>query len=418
MAFISRIKKEKNCIKEFEELSKKYTCTDLGLGYPNYLPPKFVSKALSDVLSANHVEDHQYTSPNGLPRLTAALSKTYSKLINRNLDQSSEILVTAGSTEALFCAIMSVVSPEDEVIIIEPYFSYFLTLVKLAGGIPKTLQLKISNIENPTSDDWKFDEEELRGLINNKTKAVIVNTPHNPTGKVFSIEELTVIAELCNEWDLICIADEVYERMVFKPKTHIRITSLPGMFERTITIGAAEKCFSVTGWQIGFAYGPPSLIKNMQILHQYAVFNASTPLQVAFAKMFEDEYSNMDEPDSYFESLERDLREKRDFIVDCLRKNNFKPIGSDGGMYIMADITELASKTDLSNEKGEFMDQKFVKRLMKHHSLQLFPVTVFCTPENRKYYEKYVRICFVKSKTTLDEAKEKLNKFDEMEKNY
>ncbi|XP_050504962.1 kynurenine aminotransferase-like isoform X2 [Diabrotica virgifera virgifera] len=417
MAFISRIENEKNCIKEFEELSKNYSCTDLGLGYPNYLPPNFVTKALSDVLSANHVEDHQYTSPNGLPRFTAALSKTYSKLISRHLDQNSEILVTAGSTEALFCAIMSVVSPGDEVIIIEPYFSYFLTLVKLAGGIPKTLQLKISNTENPTSENWEFDEEELSGLISNKTKAIIVNTPHNPTGKVFSIEELTAIAEFCNKWDLICISDEVYERMVFKPKTHIRIASLPGMFERTITIGAAEKCFSVTGWQIGFTYGPPTLIKNMQILHQYAVYNASTPLQVAFAKLFEKEYSKTNQPDSYFESLEKDLREKRDFIVDCLRKNHFKPIVADGGMYVMADISDQASKTDLGNEEGEFVDQKFVKRLMKHHSLQLFPVTVFCTPENRKYYENYVRICFVKSKTTLDDAKEKLNKFEELEKN-
>lgn len=407
----------KNFLKEYGELCTKYQGTDVALGCPDYKPASFIENALNDIARNHQVCDHQYTDSNGYPRLVQNFSKVYSQLLNRKL-KKEEIVITAGSSEALFCAVLSLVSPGDEVIIFEPFFMMFEILVKMAQGVPKYSKLKWvnNNPKNRTSADWKVDKEELSQLFNEKTKVIIVNTPHNPTGKVFTNEELTIIADLCKKWNVICIADEVYEHMVYKPCKHIRIATLPDMFGRTVTIGACEKSFGVTGWQVGFAYGDEYLIEKLQTLHQFTVFSASTPVQAAFANIFEDVYNNMMDNKSYFKLFEEELREKRDYFLQNLHGADLNPIFPEGGMYVMLDVSKYVAGTDLSEEQDEFLDEKFVKRLLKEHSLRVFPLTISCSDENKKNFEKYIRICFVKEISTLDSCLLILKRFASVER--
>lgn len=251
----------------------------------------------------------------------------------------------------------------------------------------------------------------MRSLFGPKTKALILNTPHNPLGKVFSQSELEFIAKLCKQWDVLCIADEVYEWMVYKPNKHIRICTLPGMWERTITIGSAGKTFSVTGWKIGWAYGPESLMHNLQIVHQNCVYTCATPIQEAIALGFEHELPRLASPDCYFNSISEELVSKRDKMVDFLSDIGMTPTVPQGGYFMLADWKALASKCDFSKEPDKWMDYKFTKWMTKNIKLQGIPPSAFYSEENKPLAENYVRYCFFKKDETLDEAANILHKW-------
>ncbi|CAH1175647.1 unnamed protein product [Phaedon cochleariae] len=398
--------------KDFAELSalaRTYKPIDLGQGCPNFAPSQFIKDALIQAVTSDST--HQYTNPYGHPRLANVLAKLYSRLLNRNVDSASEILITAGSSEALFCYIIGLIGAGDEVIVVQPYFPFFSVLIELAGGVAKFVTLKRPNGDGSQSaSDWVLDYEELEGAFTDRTKAIIVNTPNNPIGKVFDRSELERIADLCKKWDVICLADEVYEWMVWEPKEHIRIASLPGMYERTITIGAAEKSFGVTGWQIGWAYGPPSLLKNLKKLHLLSVFNPSTPLQEAFATLFEHEEANFGEPQTHFVTMQRQLKEKMHIIMDLLKKTGMDPVMPDGGMFIVADISKLAPRTDLTAETDDYLDLRFVKWLIKKHKLLGNPMSLFYAGEDKRKNDHFIRFCFYKNEDTLQKAAEILTK--------
>ena len=197
----------------------------------------------------------------------------YSKLLNRTLDPQNEILVTVGAYQALYATLQGHTNPGDEWIIIEPFFDCYVPMVQTAGGVPRFIALKPKSSNGPlSSSDWVFDKQELENLFNEKTKGIIINTPHNPVGKVFTLDELQFIANLAKKWNTLVVSDEVYEWLVYEPYKHIRIATLPDMYERTITIGSAGKTFSVTGWKLGWAYGPAHLLYNLQVVHQNCVY--------------------------------------------------------------------------------------------------------------------------------------------------
>ncbi|GAB0090873.1 hypothetical protein DMENIID0001_056420 [Sergentomyia squamirostris] len=213
---------------EYIQLALQHKPLNLGQGFPDYPPPSYVSEALLTATSSNPML-MQYTRGFGHPRLVTQLKKLYSGLVNRDLNEQTEILVTVGAYEALFCILQGHIDEGDEVIIIEPFFDCYEPMVKAAGGTPRFIPLKPNKTGSEISAaDWVLDEKELEGLFNNKTKAIILNTPHNPLGKVFNRQELEVIANLCKKWNVLCISDEVYEWMVFEPYEHIRICTLPG----------------------------------------------------------------------------------------------------------------------------------------------------------------------------------------------
>lgn len=394
---------EKSVWVEYIQLAADYKpAVNLGQGFPDYHAPDHVRKALSDIAIGENPLLNQYTRGFGHPRLVQNLAKVYSPLIGRELDPNNEILVTSGAYEALFSAILGHVDEGDEVIVIEPFFDCYDFMIRSAGGVPKFIALAPKSSKSQiTSADWVLDENELASLFSDRTKMIILNTPHNPLGKVFSAQELEVIANLCKKHNVICLSDEVYEWMVYEPNKHIRIATLPGMWERTITVGSAGKTFSVTGWKTGWAYAPSSLIRNLQVVHQNCVYTCCTPVQEAVARSFEIELSRYNTPDCYFKSLARELLDKRDFLVKALRDNGFNPTVPDGGYFIVADWTKLENKLDLSSEPDKYKDYRFTKKFAKEAGILTIPPTAFYSEQHKHLGENFARFCFIKKDENL-----------------
>ncbi|XP_060645763.1 kynurenine aminotransferase isoform X1 [Drosophila nasuta] len=394
---------------EYIALAMQYKPLNLGQGFPDDAAPDYVTNALADIAKDPNPLLHQYTRGNGHVRLVQALAKLYSGLIGRELNPLNDILITAGAYEALYSTIMGHVDNGDEVIIIEPFFDCYEPMVKMANGVPRFIPLKLREKEGPISSaDWVLDEDELAKLFNEKTKMIILNTPHNPTGKVFHRKELEVIADLCRKWNVLCVSDEVYEWLVFDGVEHVRINTLPGMWERTITIGSAGKTFSVTGWKTGWAYGPHELIRNLQMVHQNSVYTCPTPLQEGVARSFELELERLDKPECYFHSLPRELQPKRDFMAKFLNEAGLRPTIPEGGYFMLADWTPLASKLNLDSETDKYKDYKFTKWMTKNMGLQGIPPSAFYSEPNKHLGEDFVRYCFIKKQENLNKAAELL----------
>ncbi|XP_076252879.1 kynurenine aminotransferase-like isoform X1 [Rhynchophorus ferrugineus] len=396
---------------EYIQLALDHKPLNLGQGFPDYPPPKYITNALIEVASNRNL--HQYTRGFGHPRLVQALAKLYSKLIGREINPHTEILTTLGAYEALFSSITGHVDEGDEVIIIEPYFDCYEPMVKYAGGIPRYIALKPKKTDSPvlSSADFVLDKDELQGLFNSKTKVLILNTPNNPLGKVFTRDELTLIANLCKKYNVLCISDEVYEWMVYKPYEHVRIATLPGMWERTITIGSAGKTFSVTGWKLGWAYGPANLMFNLQMIHQNSVYTGCTPIQEATAIAFETELARLGSDESYFVSISKELEPKREFMAKFLQEAGMKPIVPEGGYFMMADWSPLESQVDLNSEKDKYKDYRFTKWMTKNIGLQGIPPTAFYNESHKPLGENFVRYCFIKQDKNLQAAADILRKW-------
>ncbi|KAK4293330.1 hypothetical protein Pmani_033965 [Petrolisthes manimaculis] len=399
---------EKSVWVEFIQLALEVKPLNLGQGFPDFAAPDTVRKALAKACTNDtNVLLNQYTRSFGHPRLVAALSKLYSKLIGREINQQTEVLVTAGAYEALFVTIMGLVNKGDEVIIIEPFFDCYMPQVKLAGGTPVFVPLRPRKTTGVTSsEDWVFDTEELANAFSDKTKAIIVNTPNNPLGKVFKYEELMMIAGLCKKHNVIAIMDEVYEWMFYTGQEHIRMATLPDMWERTVTIGSAGKTFSVTGWKTGWAYGPAHLMKGPQVIHQHSVYTCTTPVQEAVAESFEIELERFGTPECYFKSLPAELEVKRDNFVKILSDSGFNPIIPEGGYFILADVRDIISKINIGGSPNERKDFRFVKWLSRNRKLQGIPPSAFYSPEHGDIGENYIRFCFIKEDENLEKAGE------------
>lgn len=397
---------------EYIQLALKYKPLNLGQGFPDFHAPSNVTKALAAIANSDNPLLQQYTRGFGHPRLINAIAKLYSKLINRTLDPNNEVLVTVGAYEALYTALQGHTNPGDEWIIIEPFYDCYVPMVRIVGGIPRFIPLKPKKTDGPlTSADWTFDKEELKKLFNEKTKGIVINTPNNPIGKVYTLDELQFIADLAKKWNTLVVSDEVYEWIVYEPNKHIRIATLPGMFERTITIGSAGKTFSVTGWKIGWAYGPANLLHNLQIVHQNVVYTCSTPIQEAVALGFEKEIERFDHPECYFFSLAKELIPKRDYMAKFLTDVGMSPTIPEGGYFMIADWTALEKKTKLEEETDANKDYRFTKWMTKNVGVQGIPVSAFYGDEHKHLAEDFVRYCFIKKDENLQEASNILMKW-------
>jgi N-succinyldiaminopimelate aminotransferase len=369
---------------KYTRLAKEHNAVNLGQGFPDFPPPQFVLEALQEAVS----DYQQYAPLPGMPQLNKAIADKMSKALGVALEPSQNIQITVGATEALFAVMQALLNPGDEVILFEPFYDAYPADVIMAGGLPKYVPLQ------PQRDGtWQFDNDELRRACTSKTKAILVNTPHNPTGKVFSQEELMFLIKLAHEHNFFLISDEVYEHIAFAP--HLSPASLPGGFERTLTISSVGKTFSVTGWKIGWVIAPQALIHATRMAHQWIPFAVATPLQVASAKALEGAQTN-----SYYNKLQTLYRAKRDLLFGALRQTPFKPLEPQGSYFIMADSSALAYKDDV-----DLCDD-----LPKRLGVAAIPPSAFYSTEHKHLAKHLVRFTFCKTDEALQEAKQKLSR--------
>ncbi|XP_053474570.1 kynurenine--oxoglutarate transaminase 1-like isoform X1 [Ictalurus furcatus] len=403
---------DKRIWSELFQLTAEYKAVNLGQGFPDLPPASFVQEALFNAVNGGfHM--HQYTRSLGHPPLVKILAKFFGRVLGQEIDPMKDILVTMGAYQAVFCAVQALVYEGDEVIIVEPSYHCYEPMTLMAGGKVVHVPLKPQKVTGPTgsSADWVLCSEELTSKFNSHTKAIIINNPSNPLGKVFQREELQMIADLCIKHDVICISDEVYEWLTYDGAQHIKIATLPGMWERTVTIGTAGKSFGVTGWKVGWAIGPGHILEHLQKIHQKSICHCPTPTQEAVAVCFQMEYDTFGTEESYFRQLRTQLQAKRLRLAECLRSVGLQPFVPDGGYFIITDISNLKVDLNDPSTKDEPYDYRFTKWLIKEKGLSTIPVSGFCSPEHREDFQKYIRLCFVKDDSTLEAAEDILRKW-------
>ncbi|KAK6729697.1 hypothetical protein RB195_006631 [Necator americanus] len=391
---------------EFTSLAAECQAVNLGQGFPDGPMPKFVADILGDI--AAHPEKtawHQYTRSFGHPRLVNILSKLYGVLYNRQINANEEILVTVGAYLSLYYAFMGFLNPGDEVLIIDPAFDSYAPQVAMAGGVPIHCVMPLA--ENArSSNDYQLDIRQLRSKVSPKTKMIVLNNPNNPTGKLFTREELEEIAAVATEFDLIVVADEVYEWHVWD-KEMIRFATLPGMYDRTISIGSAGKAFSVTGWKLGWSIAPKHLITPLRMVHQNCAFTCSTPTQEALAVAFEKELElfSSDPGQSYLlTGLPSELRRKCDQLFNMLSEAGFNPIRPDAGYFMIAYFGSIEGPFKNSEPCRDNLDFRFVRWLCREKKLATIPVSAFYSEENKTGNDNTIRLCFMKTDETLNAA--------------
>ena len=373
---------------EMTLLAQKFGAVNLGQGFPDFAPPAFVLEAAREAFAGAH---HQYAPPKGWPRLARAIAQTLEPQLGFAADPDTEVTVLVGATQALHATMQALIDPGDEIIIMEPKFDTYTPQAMLSEAVPIYVQLE------PTEDGWELNLEQLRAACSGRTKLLIVNTPHNPTGKVFTRSELEAMAALALEFDFFVIADEVYDRLVFGVD-HLSFASLPGMRERTITIGSAGKMFSVTGWRIGWTIASPSITTAIRNGLQWTSFAATTPTQEAVALCLERAAGL-----NYDSQLRTEFLEKRDFLLEALRVGGFKPYVPDGAYYIVADASKLTDNA-----------MAFSSWMVKHAGLAAMPSSVFYIPEHEHLAPPSFRFAFCKSAAVLEAATEKLSNLQKL----
>ncbi|NXK86513.1 KAT1 transaminase, partial [Formicarius rufipectus] len=405
---------DKNIWVEFVKLAATYSKVNLGQGFPDFPAPDFLQEALRGALGGEKHMLHQYTRAFGHPPLVNVLAQFFEKLLGRELDPMTNVMVTVGAYQALFCCFQAFVDEGDEVIIIEPFFDCYEPMVKMAGGTPVFVPLRPKAPKDGklmSSADWQLDPAELASKFGAKTKAIVLNSPNNPLGKVFSRGELELLAELCVKHDVLCISDEVYEWLVYDGRQHIRIASLPGMWDRTVIIGSAGKTFSATGWKVGWTVGPDRLLQHLRTVHQNSVYHCATIAQEAVAQGFQRELKLYGTPDSYFVQLPRELQQKRDWLVQSLIAVGMKPIIPEGTYFLVADISEFKSDVRDVPNSDEPYDYRFAKWMVKNKGLAAIPLSAFYSEAHKNNHTNFIRFCFAKEEATLKAASDILQKW-------
>jgi N-succinyldiaminopimelate aminotransferase len=370
---------------EINDLARQHNAVNLGQGAPDFDgPPEVLEAAVIAVKSAFN----QYAPGIGLPAARRAVARHAERFYGQRLDPDTQVLVTSGATEGVFAAILGLTDPGDEVIVFEPVYDTYVPNMVMAGVTPRYVALR--------GQHWTFDPEELAKAFTRRTRAIIVNTPHNPTGKVYSRQELEVIAELCRKHDAVAITDEVYEHILYDDAVHIRLATLPGMDERTLTISSLGKTFSVTGWKIGWALGPAALVNAVNQAHQFIIYAVASPLQAAAA-------AALDLPRSFFVNLQVNYQSKRDRMAAMLEKAGFKVYRPSGSYFVMVDWRGVAP----AKIEDDF---QFARWLTREVGVACIPATPFYQESDRHLGKHFARFAVCKKDETLAAAAERLSR--------
>jgi aminotransferase len=350
---------------------------NLAQGFPDFPAPVDLKQAAIDAINADH---NQYPITWGTKPFRNAIAAKYRRTYGLEFDPETELTVCCGATEGMIASLLAVTDPGDEIIVFEPYYENYHPDALLCGAVRKLVKLR--------APDWSFDPDELRRAFTSKTKAIIVNTPNNPTGKVFSREELTLIADLCKEFDALVITDEIYEHITYDGTVHIPIISLPGMRDRSILVNSMSKTFSVTGWRVGWVAAAPALTATIRKVHDFLTVGAATPLQQAGVMA-------LNLPDDYFNGLSHEYAGRRAAAISMLEASGLKCFRPSGAYYVMADISPFG-----------MTDTAFAKYLVEDIGVAAVPGSSFyLNPADGK---SQIRFCFCKKYETLAAAGEKL----------
>jgi N-succinyldiaminopimelate aminotransferase len=366
----------------FAEMSALAAATgaiNLGQGFPDEDGP---AEVLAAAVTAIRDGVNQYPPGRGTPDLRAAISEHQARWYDLQVDPDREVLVTAGATEALAATLLALVEPGDEVITFEPFYDAYGALIRLAGGVHVTVPL--------TAPDFLPDESTLRAAFSDRIRAVLVNTPHNPTGRVLPTEVLTTVVELAAQYDALIVTDEVYEHLTFDVP-HLPIATLPGAAERTVTISSAGKTFSTTGWKIGWLTAPPALVDAITAVKQFLTFVNGAPFQPAVA-------AGLRLPDAVFADIAAELSAKHDLLAAGLRAAGFEVLRPDGGYFVIADAAAL----------GYADAREFCLRLPELAGVVGVPVSAFVRPDHASGYRSLVRFAFCKRRSVLEDAAARL----------
>ena len=315
-------------IREMTRLAQEYDAINLAQGFPDFPAPEPVKQA---AIAAIEADLNQYPITWGEPSIRQALADAYLRWYGITVDPEREVCVTCGATEAMIAAMIGCLDPGQEVIVFEPFYENYGADAIIAGASPRYVTLH--------EPGWTFDEAELAAAFSNRTRAIVINTPNNPTGKVFSLAELSAIARLCQKYGALAITDEIYEHITYDGARHIPIATIPGMEDRTITISALSKTYSVTGWRVGWAIAPPDLTDAIRRVHDFLTVGAPTPLQEAGA-------AALRLPDAYYRQLISSYQERRELMLTILAEVGLRPITPAGAYYIMTDTSALGLDDD------------------------------------------------------------------------
>ncbi len=366
-------------IRRMTRVSLQYDAVNLSQGFPDFNPPKAITDRLAEI---SGVGPHQYAITWGAQNFREALAVKQTKFMGMPIDPNTQVLVTCGSTEAMMCAMMTVCNPGDKVIIFSPFYENYGADTILTGAVPIYVQL-----EAPT---FTFDPEKLEDAFRQNPKAIVVCNPSNPTGRVFTREELTIIADLAKKYDAYVITDEVYEHIVYEPYEHIYMASLPGMFERTISCSSLSKTYSITGWRLGYIIAPEEIIERAKKVHDFLTVGAAAPLMEAAVV-------GLQMGDDYYKDLLDVYSSKRTLFLNGLDRLGIQHSKPEGAYYVMLDVSEF---------KGYANDVEFCEKLAEKVGVGAVPGSAFFDiPEYR-----YVRLHFAKSEDTLNEALNRLEK--------
>ena len=372
-------------IREMTRQAMLHGAINLAQGFPDFPAPAEIKIAAQEAIAA---DINQYAITWGAKNLRQAIARKTHEWQGVPVDPEREVTVCCGSTEAMISTLLAVCNAGDEVVIFEPFYENYGPDSILSGAKPRFVKLRPPRTED---DEWTFDEAELRQAFHNHTKAIILNTPNNPTGKVFTREELELIRDLCVEFNVLAITDEIYEHIVYDGTLHISIASLEGMRERTVTINGLSKTFSVTGWRVGWTVAPPAITDAIRKVHDFLTVGAPAPLQEAGAVA-------LGLPASYYQRLAENYRTRRDHLIPSLIEAGFRCFRPRGAYYVMTDISAFGFPDDVA----------FTEYLVKEIGVAAVPGSSFYN--DARDGARQVRFAFCKRDQTLDEAARRLRK--------
>jgi aminotransferase len=365
-------------IREMTRLCQAHDGINLAQGFPDFPAPEEIKEA---AVAAIRADVNQYAITWGAKRFRDAIVEKYRRSYGLDLDPERELTVCCGSTEAMMATMLALVDPGDEVVVFEPFYENYGPDAILSGATPRFVRLH--------EPDWRIDPDELAAVFSSRTRAIIINTPNNPTGKVFTSAELSLIAGLCQKWGVVAVTDEIYEHIIYEGKTHVPIATLPGMRERTVTINSLSKTYSVTGWRVGYALAPAALTGAIRKVHDFLTVGAAAPLQEAGAVA-------LALPDDYYRRLALDYQKRRDLMLEGLERAGFRCFKPDGAYYIMTDISGFGFEDDVV----------FARHLVEKVGVAAVPGSSFY--RTRQAGAQKLRFTFCKREATLREAGEKL----------